>query len=267
MSFVGASSSLASSARLVAAALQQDPNIFNYDDSVQAPIAPRANTASDPTPAVSSQRPGSRYIASLVRAASEREKHRAAVQQVTRQKEIEREEQMEQFKGKERFVTAAYKQQLQQTQQLSERDKPQWRQPQPELADVESAGSTRVDSRVTEAAGSSAVDGATAASSAEWSEPSNSKRRRVHSETEQAAVRDRQSPVHAIEQKQCPASDEASGDVTVNLLPTRVSTSPPRGHSGVSVGSAEDEEASKRAAARDRFIARRRAAAHSHSNG
>ena len=199
-------------------------------------------------------RTGSRYIESLVRAASAREAHRSAVQQLARQKEIEREEQMEQFKGKERFITAAYKQQMQQANQWS--PQPQQRrhtaqqpqqsqqQPQPDkteqrpMDEQNSSGGTEV-SRVVFAVSEAA-----------------SKRRRIERASEEAATDD-------SGQQRLHADDRDSLD-SVSLTRSPIPLPLPIPSSGCRSAAVE---ADKREAARARFLARKTAAARSQNDG
>ena len=251
-SFVGASSSLSSSARLVAAALQADPDIFKYDEAVEPATRHRSRTApgwmggtaqaasdSGPPTAATAVRPASRYIGSLVRAAGEREAHRAVVQQLARQKEIEREELMDEFKGKERFVTAAYKHSL--TAPLLHQPNPHlttqqqrhgYTQPQAEAETETGRDQPRVEpapdglSSGRASAGPDGGSDALAALSA--SDEPQQKRRRTNSST----------------------AEEAAVD-----------------GSGGGCGGCEGVRACKRAAARDRFLARQTAVAVSRAHG
>ena len=218
-SFVGASSFASSSARLVAAALQEDPNIFNYDDAVQPSVNDadehslshshsRSHSSHSTTPAPSASSPTrqppppSRYVSSLVRAAREREQHREAVRVTARQAEIEREEQSGEFSGKEKFITSAYKQQLQQlstntntsttttttTASSSPASTQQQRVQQTGAASFAAPGSVAANHPAVNTAFAAVVDGAISATAAEM-QP-NSKRQRMEREQHQSELLD-----------------------------------------------------------------------------
>ena len=280
--FVGASSSLSSSARLVAAALRQDPNIFDYDAAVQAgsrrggsdsgvaatTLACAANGAYTAT-----VRPASRYIGSLVRAASDREARRAAVQQRSRQLEIEQEETMDEYRGKERFLTAAYKQQVQAQQATERADSGQ--------GNAASAGEVRSDHTAATAAqaaltpdvasaassqpatASAAVSTAATAAAEHTATPVATLTRRQSAELEQDAAGGEEK---RQQQQQQPAVDDGSADrpataaAAAAALPLAPSVSGRSADAGL-------EQRLKRAAARERFLARKRAATSAHGDG
>ena len=273
-SFVGASSSLTSSARVVAAALELDPNIFQYDEAVEPVTRQHSKYATGGSMGVTSSaatsvdaavvRPASRYIGSLVRAATQRAQQREVVQQASRLAEIEREEQMEEFKGKERFVTAAYKRALEQQSEWSaQTGETGQRRQQVDVVDGErttTSSSQRGQGSVSETATQSAP---TAAASSDLSEQSN-KKRRVQSEAARRGADgsdDGATEERRLEQQQL-SSEHGSEHVSSVHLSVPTSLSPASGSVGV-----EAEEVRKRTAARDRFLARKKAATRCENDG
>ena len=139
--FLGASASLSSSQRLIDAALAADPAVFDFDEAHRegdrggrgapvrgakaashppslTPSSSSLSLSAPPVPSIPSSAVPvvSRYIGGLQRASEARQREREVQQRRVEVREREREEQLT-GASTERFVTAAYKQRLQQQQQ------------------------------------------------------------------------------------------------------------------------------------------------------